>query len=269
MPSIKPTLAVSTTEGQRNLPSANMTRSNPAMKPLYSIKPATMNKKEQPTMSSSRSIQSKVTPSQVSSSTPAVKPATANLASVIGKNQMATPRMNVPSDNSDHISHQGDHKSCCLSDPTKKSKHSLRDNPCASVSTPVDATLDHRNCGDKITNLNMDGSLFHVGTTENEIALVFHEPRPIEGTAGSRIRVTLGDTGSNSFLLLLDEDDGERTWQSKSWCNIPSSLDQQLRRTNYVYHCCYSNSTKEWFLSAQCGETNKIQYFWSLQSPEI
>jgi hypothetical protein len=66
-------------------------------------------------------------------------------------------------------------------------------------------------------------------------------PRPISGSAGSRIRVIFNSTGEQ-WLLLLDEDDGDRKWQSKHWeGGIPGAIAQQLnnctdkgRRANEV-----------------------------------
>jgi len=48
---------------------------------------------------------------------------------------------------------------------------------------------------------------------------------PIEGSAGSRVRVILGGRGTD-FLLLLDEEDGTTTWQSKHWsATLPPGLE--------------------------------------------
>lgn len=52
-------------------------------------------------------------------------------------------------------------------------------------------------------------------------------PRPITGTVGSRIRVILGKDG-NSWLLLLNHDDGNQEWQSGSWTSIPNGLAKQI-----------------------------------------
>ncbi|CAJ1928648.1 unnamed protein product [Cylindrotheca closterium] len=52
-------------------------------------------------------------------------------------------------------------------------------------------------------------------------------PRPIKGTPGSRIRVVLGEDGK-SWLLLLDNDDGDMQWQSKAWASIPYGLASQI-----------------------------------------
>lgn len=54
-------------------------------------------------------------------------------------------------------------------------------------------------------------------------------PRPIIGGIGSRIRVVLGKDG-NSWLLLLENDDGNQKWQSKDWHSIPSGLAKKISR---------------------------------------
>ena len=41
-------------------------------------------------------------------------------------------------------------------------------------------------------------------------------PKAIDHSIGNRIRVVLGATGE-SYLLILNEDDGDRTWQSVYW----------------------------------------------------
>ncbi|CAJ1959172.1 unnamed protein product [Cylindrotheca closterium] len=53
-------------------------------------------------------------------------------------------------------------------------------------------------------------------------------PRPITGRIGSRIKVVLPDDG-NSWLLVLDHDDGNREWQSQDWRSIPNGLSKQIK----------------------------------------
>eukprot|EP00549_Striatella_unipunctata_P011361 CAMPEP_0118683402 /NCGR_PEP_ID=MMETSP0800-20121206/6026_1 /TAXON_ID=210618 ORGANISM="Striatella unipunctata, Strain CCMP2910" /NCGR_SAMPLE_ID=MMETSP0800 /ASSEMBLY_ACC=CAM_ASM_000638 /LENGTH=439 /DNA_ID=CAMNT_0006579909 /DNA_START=96 /DNA_END=1415 /DNA_ORIENTATION=- len=53
------------------------------------------------------------------------------------------------------------------------------------------------------------------------------EPRSIDGSIGSRIRIILGDTGSE-YLVLLNEDNGNQKWQTKSWNNIPVAVAKQI-----------------------------------------
>jgi hypothetical protein len=52
-------------------------------------------------------------------------------------------------------------------------------------------------------------------------------PRPIKGTIGSRVRVILGDT-CEEWLLILNKDNGDSTWQGHSWSKIPYELATQL-----------------------------------------
>lgn len=52
-------------------------------------------------------------------------------------------------------------------------------------------------------------------------------PRAIDGTTGSRIRVILGENGSE-WLLLLDNDDGNVEWQSHHFKRIPDALSKQI-----------------------------------------
>lgn len=85
--------------------------------------------------------------------------------------------------------------------------------------------------------------------------------RLIEGSPGSRIRAILGATGRN-FLLLIDEDDGVRTWQSKSWAGLPPSLEAKLREVGYVFHCSVASNGHDWFLSGRCARTQTTQNWW-------
>eukprot|EP00956_Cyclotella_meneghiniana_P017252 scaffold27887_cov64-Cyclotella_meneghiniana.AAC.11 len=52
-------------------------------------------------------------------------------------------------------------------------------------------------------------------------------PRSIEGNIGSRIRLIFGDTG-NEWLLITDNDNGDRKWQTHNWKNIPVAVAKQL-----------------------------------------
>ena len=49
------------------------------------------------------------------------------------------------------------------------------------------------------------------------------EPQKIQGIDGGRIKLIFGEDG-DSYLLILDEDDGDRQWQSQYWKNIPPRL---------------------------------------------
>ena len=87
----------------------------------------------------------------------------------------------------------------------------------------------------------------------------------IDGSAGSRIRVILGSTGQQ-FLLLIDEDDGEKQWQSKSWVGIPDGLAQTLKDVEYVHQCSFSNNGRDWFLKARSAKTGTTRSWWNVDS---
>lgn len=54
-------------------------------------------------------------------------------------------------------------------------------------------------------------------------------PRPILGSPGSRIRLIFGEHVS-TYLLTLDEDDGDSKWQTSSSASISSELRQRLQK---------------------------------------
>lgn len=76
-------------------------------------------------------------------------------------------------------------------------------------------------------------------------------PAPIEGTIGSRIRIVLGDTG-DEWLLLLNEDDGDRQWQTHCWSSIPNKLAAQLnncsKKGRYAKEVAFG-PTGAWFVN--------------------
>jgi hypothetical protein len=78
-----------------------------------------------------------------------------------------------------------------------------------------------------------------------------HPPRAIEGSVGSRIRVILGGTGSK-YLLLLDEDDGNKKWQTSDWHGIPSALAKQLNscenKGRYVKSVDFDSTSEAWYV---------------------
>ena len=85
-------------------------------------------------------------------------------------------------------------------------------------------------------------------------------PRPIPGSAGGRIRVILGETGSD-YLYYLDEDDGDREWQTRNWTvddgGPPTGLCRQINNmiskgrhiTSVDYDC-----SGQWFVKGQKGD---------------
>jgi len=52
-------------------------------------------------------------------------------------------------------------------------------------------------------------------------------PRPIAGSVGSRIRLIFGATASN-WLLLLNEDDGNKEWQTVHMSYMPNDVETQM-----------------------------------------
>ena len=54
-------------------------------------------------------------------------------------------------------------------------------------------------------------------------------PRPVAGPEGGRISLQMGKSG-DEYLLLLNEDDGEDEWQTRSSSSIPDGLVAQLDR---------------------------------------
>ena len=54
-------------------------------------------------------------------------------------------------------------------------------------------------------------------------------PRAVAGPEGSRISLQLGKSG-DEYLLLLNEDDGDDEWQTRSSSSIPDGLVAQLDR---------------------------------------
>jgi hypothetical protein len=77
------------------------------------------------------------------------------------------------------------------------------------------------------------------------------EPRLIVGSAGSRIKLILGPSGRD-YLLLLEEDDGNRKWQSKAWNNIPPGLVKRISKVVNVHQVSF-NSENNWFLKGDVG----------------
>jgi hypothetical protein len=77
-------------------------------------------------------------------------------------------------------------------------------------------------------------------------------PLAIEGSAGSRVRVILGASGSE-WLLLLDEDDGSRKWQTQAWNGIPNDLAKQINncitKGRYVKYVDFDSKSGAWFVN--------------------
>jgi hypothetical protein len=108
----------------------------------------------------------------------------------------------------------------------------------------------------------------HMGSTSNGV-VVPHPSRPSapdDAAPGSRIRVVLGPTGQ-SFLLLLQEDNGQHTWQNRYWRNLPHGLDQQLRTVDRVHQCAFTDS--QWFLMARSKVTGLTHTWWCVESLDL
>eukprot|EP00980_Cylindrotheca_fusiformis_P002330 scaffold541_cov138-Cylindrotheca_fusiformis.AAC.13 len=89
-------------------------------------------------------------------------------------------------------------------------------------------------------------------------------PRPIKGTIGSRVRVILGSSGKQ-WLLILNKDDGNRSWQDHSWKSIPDKVATQLNNcTNkgrIVTKVDYG-PTGAWFISGQKPDGTNQHSWW-------
>lgn len=124
---------------------------------------------------------------------------------------------------------------------------------------------------DVLIYFNTNGSAKHVDHTipgstmgsENGNKNTSPPPRPIDGSAGSRILAFFGTT-CNEFVLLFHEDDGNKSWQSKVWCNIPTGLDLKLHTLDIVHHCSFM--ANDWFLLTQCNQTGKYKSYWNVES---
>lgn len=99
-------------------------------------------------------------------------------------------------------------------------------------------------------------------------------PRAIEGSVGSRIRVILGETGSE-YLVLLNEDDGDREWQTTAWKGIPNALAKQINsctsKGRYVKNVDFGTADSEWFVNGIKRDGSGDHSWWggTLFSAEI
>jgi Zinc finger, C3HC4 type (RING finger) len=90
-------------------------------------------------------------------------------------------------------------------------------------------------------------------------------PCAIPGGVGSRIRIVLGETGSD-YLLLLNEDDGDRKWQSHYWHGIPSAVARQLNnctaKGRHVTQIDFEPTSGAWFMSGQKRDGSGRHCWW-------
>ncbi|KAL7550482.1 hypothetical protein ACHAWF_013705 [Thalassiosira exigua] len=82
-------------------------------------------------------------------------------------------------------------------------------------------------------------------------------PRRINGSAGSRIRVLLGASGSD-YLYYLDEDNGDHEWQTRDWTvedgGPPSELCRQMnamiKKDRHITDAAFGLSG-EWYVAGE------------------
>ncbi len=90
-------------------------------------------------------------------------------------------------------------------------------------------------------------------------------PREITGSIGSRIRIVFGDTGDD-WLLLLNNDDGDRKWQSKAWSgNIPYKIAKQLNNCDAKGRkatCVDFGPGGEWYVHGVKPDGTGAHHWW-------
>jgi Zinc finger, C3HC4 type (RING finger) len=99
------------------------------------------------------------------------------------------------------------------------------------------------------------------------------EPRPIQGTPGSRIRVILGTTGKD-YLLLLNEDDGNTEWQKIDWkgcgSGFPNGVTKQINncvnKSRYIKEVDFNASIGTWFVRGIRRDGTGDHSWWELTS---
>jgi hypothetical protein len=115
-----------------------------------------------------------------------------------------------------------------------------------------------------VVYFNTNGSAKHIQYNKDKLNSEGDiRPKPIEGSAGSRIYVYLGAT-SQAFVSIFNEDDGNKKWQSKIWFDVPDGLDQKLRTLDTVLYCSFAGNN--WFILTQCEQTGKTTSFWNVES---
>jgi len=94
------------------------------------------------------------------------------------------------------------------------------------------------------------------------------ELRPVPGCAGGRIRVVLGETGSD-YLYYLDEDDGDREWQSSDWTvkqgGPPAGLCRQMNnmiaKGRHITSVDFDR-TGQWFVAGKKRDGSGDHSWW-------
>ena len=93
-------------------------------------------------------------------------------------------------------------------------------------------------------------------------------PRSISGSAGSRIKLLLGETGSD-YLYFFDEDNGDSQWQSRGWSvatgGLPNDLAKQLNNVSakgrYVKEVSFGPNG-EWFVNGEKRDGTGEHSWW-------
>mmetsp|Transcript_13171 Transcript_13171/g.28582 ORF Transcript_13171/g.28582 Transcript_13171/m.28582 type:complete len:588 (-) Transcript_13171:241-2004(-) len=93
-------------------------------------------------------------------------------------------------------------------------------------------------------------------------------PRPITGSAGSRIRVILGETGSD-YLYYLNEDNGNTEWQSSNWTTEsggpPYGLRKQINniyaKGRHITDVAFDTSGR-WFVGGEKRDGTGAHFWW-------
>ena len=94
-------------------------------------------------------------------------------------------------------------------------------------------------------------------------------PSPITGSAGSRIRVILGATGSD-YLYYLDEDDGTRVWQSKDWTvadggpplGLCTQINSMIKKGRHITDVAFESTSGQWFVTGQKRDGTGAYQWW-------
>ena len=90
-------------------------------------------------------------------------------------------------------------------------------------------------------------------------------PRSIKGTPGSRIRVILGDSGKDWYLI-LNHDDGDRQWQEVDWSGrLPLKVRTQsnncAQKDRWIKEVDFDSKTGSWFMYGE-REDGSNGYHW-------
>ena len=91
------------------------------------------------------------------------------------------------------------------------------------------------------------------------------EPPPsVKGIDGKRIRLIFGENG-DSYLLILDEDNGDQQWQTQYWSNIPYGLAKQINnmvaKGRYVKDVHFSPDGR-WFVNGRKRDGSGGHSWW-------